>query len=376
MSSKREPTIDREVRAVLRDEKRNEAKASATWDEIEAEARPILTARGDGMLDAAPGRGRSRHHGRKRLVLAGSGVLAAVALGVALLPLSQDEGSGPVGLDEASAAEVLGQAAESTDRLGSLVPGPGQVLYSRRVERTGSPADGGDWLRVATQEWIYPSGAAVAQVDTAGSPDKAVRPDVASPSTATRQYFTKDGRTQYGTGPGETWRVAMRAADLRDIPVDPAGALAAVRRAAGAMDYVGSKADRDQYGTDLLATATIVSLLAQAPLEADQRAALFEVLATAPDWFRSGDGVALSMGSLGPRRTHEGREGIGIRVKLQLPAGEPGAGSPGIWTLDVISDLDRGQILETVETEPGSKPTVTSYDPAKVIPRGQMPISG
>lgn len=125
------------------------------------------------------------------------------------------------------------------------------------------------------------------------------------------------------------------------------------------------------FGVDFITLISAVQLLGQAPLDGDQRAALFEVLIDAPRWFRADGAAAISIRNLGPEVTDGGRTGNRLRVAMDIEPDQTGdtGVDPGVWKLDLIVDSTAGELIGMHEYEVGEEePEVTTIRDLKVIP--------
>lgn len=138
---------------------------------------------------------------------------------------------------------------------------------------------------------------------------------------------------------------------------------------AGGGDY--RPEDEDIYGRDFIVSIGAIQLLSQAPLDSDQREALFRLLMTAPEWVTSKGSARLTFTNEGSVEARSGRTGQKLRMILSLPAeADEGADlNPGIWTLDLVIDTDAGEVLELREFEVDDQtPEVITIDKMAVIP--------
>lgn len=119
-------------------------------------------------------------------------------------------------------------------------------------------------------------------------------------------------------------------------------------------------------GSDLAAVALTQSLLIRAPLAPEQRAALFALLADAPQWTVPGTSVT-------PLRVEKaGTDGDAtvIRISSHLSADEERRLSvTGDWALELVVDARAGRIVALREYEdgPGKPPQVTTVERQAVV---------
>lgn len=306
--------LDRTAGAVLDPAPMTAAERDAAW--------------GDLMRRLDPPR-RSR-----RLLLVPAAAAVAATAAIALVPGGTD-----APLSSASAATVLLAAAEEAD-LGR--PGPGEELFVR--ERRSTPLGDGRTQVVVTRTWSAADGSGRMEVD--GRP----------------REFSADF--------AETWRATLGSRQLQALPEEPTALLetlrAALRRAAGEDPTL------KLYGYDLGVVVTIIRLSADAPVTARQRAALLELLATAPEWTAPGSSVTpLATRNLGADRTADGREATRIRLELRFTPEEARELSidPEPFALDLLLDTDAGRLVELREYEDGlsGDPIVTTIEAQRIV---------
>ena len=306
------------------------AERDAAW-------RSILT-----QLEPAP-------RSRVRLIAVPVALAGAATAAIALVPASTPNRPTPLG--SASAAQVLRAAAAASD-LGA--PGPGQVLFEqeRRVLPVG---DGQPDSSYSDRTWTEPDGT--------GRRVSVYRYPGARPTT-TRDRFP-------GGDADPEWAGALTAAQVAALPTDPDALRddlrAAIRRTSGGDDEL------KVIGPDLAVLGLDVELSETAPLSADQRGALLELLATAPQWTTPGTSITpMSVRNLGAATDADGRDGIRIRVELRFTAAEARELSidPEPFALDFVIDPDRGRILEVREFEDGldGRPQVTTIERQEIRP--------
>lgn len=188
--------------------------------------------------------------------------------------------------------------------------------------------------------------------------------------------YTDDQDTVGVVNPEEGWRGTLTAAEVRDLPEDPDALRTTLRRDVDrALERTGENIDSKQLdliGRDLLVLATTNWLLTSAPINADQRAGLFKLLADAPSWTRSGSTrTPISVTNQGSTTTADGARGIAIRVHVRLSSSEAQEISTdeGSWALDFVIDADHGTVLETREFEDGLEgdPQVTTLKAQRVV---------
>ncbi len=352
------------ARRSLNREEMSTTESEYTWSRIEGEESvraELATADASGQPE--PGGSRRRF----QLVGAASATVAlAATLAVALLPSGGggDESRFDLPrLSVATAAEVLTVTAENTERGRSLMPGPGQVLYFRNREiRPYSESDS------LVEEWTAPDGSGRRRIsdDASGSENPAEPP--------TTMRFGPGGQANGSLDIGESWRASFSINDLAELPNTAAGMLESLREAADASvereggDY--SRREHELFGRDLYVLVSATLLLSQAPLEADQRAALYELLVSAPDWHRKDGGARLTIENRGRDKTQTGAEGLLIRTTLGLSAvqADSVSVSPGEWVLELLIDPRAGDLLEIRELEDdANQPDVTRIEKLALI---------
>lgn len=351
--------LDGHVKSNLTGRSMNEVDAERSWEEInlrledERTLAPVLSIDEfeDGVRDSRPRR-------RPWLIGAFAGVAMAATLALAILPATREDPNTPLDiphLESASAATVLGEAADAARTRSSLVPGPDQLLYSR--SETISPSQ--SRKAEVIQEWIGANGdghtqSKVVFIDPMTGKivgDSSRKPDV------TQFSASNDPATDVDVG--ESWRATLTFREVRSLPTEPLPLLANLRatadRAAGRTgDYDAES--HQVFGRDLFVIVIAARLLANAPLDGDQRAALFELLTTAPEWSRSDGKARLEIENLGQTETRDEADGLSLRTTLDLSTADASAtsGSAGRWSLDTVLDPTTGDVLEFREREPGA----------------------
>src|SRR5690606_11467025 len=119
----------------------------------------------------------------------------------------------------------------------------------------------------------------------------------------------------------ESWRATFTLARLEAMPTAPSAALGYVRRHVAASTGLAERPRLDGHsilGEDFLVLATVSSMLMEAPLTGEQRAALLEVIADAPDWYRSDGSAVVEVTNQGKAKARSGAEGILIEASLRL----------------------------------------------------------
>lgn len=105
---------------------------------------------------------------------------------------------------------------------------------------------------------------------------------------------------------------------------------------------------------DLAVLMRLSSLLTSSPLDAGQRRAAFELLATAPEWAASRSGESpIRMSNRGESVSAGGTRGLVIRIELDLPAEAIDRYSTTRFAVDLLIDMDRGLVLERREYDDG-----------------------
>lgn len=356
--------IDEELRRSASRESMSLAEAEAVWDRVEK-----------GVTDSDRVRDQvaSRKSGptvSHRLGLAGA-VVAVAAIAIAVVSLGPWDQSGDsdgsfdlAGLGSASAAEVLGATADSARNHSSFVPGPGQVLYATegnyflptaaetKVYPQLATAPPGPLPRYEKEWWIGPDGKGV-EVQRI--------PDLTSMDEGSIEWATVDrvglDVSRIGVDPeeGSEWPNSLTTGDLKQLPSDPQAALEFVRdaedRAARTIGH-WQKFSQKSAGKDLNVLLRTMSLLTNAPLTGEQRAALFEVIMTAPEWYRANGRSEVTIENRGPDTTVGGLEGIAIRVQmgedpyLKRMSQRYGVNLGAARYFDLIVDPEAGRFLE------------------------------
>lgn len=362
MSKPREP-VDETLKRDVGRETLSRAETDLVWAKIE-----------HGVADAEPLREPSE--GRHRATWDGHRVgLAAAIVAVAILviavgslsPWNESEDSDSAlsltGLGSASAAEVLGFTADSARDLPSLVPGPGQAFFATegnyflpgKREMKFSPylraAPPGPFPRYEKEFWIGPDGkgAEIQKVPAMKEPGE-------EKITWVVDRFPFDVST-IGVDPeeGSEWWNGLTLSDLKELPAEPAEALKFVRDAEDrAVRKVGhwQAFMHGSAGKDMNVLLRTMSLLTLAPLTGEQRAALFEVILSAPDWYRADGRSTVAIENRGLAETVDGSAGIAIRVevgadeKLRRKYRGTGLGIGAARYFDLIVDPEAGRFLE------------------------------
>ena len=309
--------LDRTARAVLDPAPMTVAERDAAWRDLAARLEP-------------PNR-------RRWQWLAIPVAAAAASVAIALVP-----GDSEVSLSTASAATVLRAAADGAF-LGR--PGPGEELFVR--ERRTIPSGGGREDVDVTRTWVASDGSGRQELNGRARP------------------FSDDF--------AEDWRGTLSTDQMQALPEDSAVLLETLRAAVGRA-AAGDRALR-VYGRDLGVVATVVHLSTDAPVTAAQRAALLELLATAPDWTVPGTSVTpLSTRNLGPDRTADGESAVRLRFELRFTPEEARELSidPEPFALDLLIDPDAGRLMELREYEDGlaGRPIVTTIEVQRIQPEG------
>lgn len=350
-------------------------EAEALWARIEAEMSeepPVVEAeRSD-----SPRPRRLRSGG----VLGASVAVAAVLIAVVLVGpwTKSDDSDGPLnlaGLSTASAAEVLGVTADAARENQSFVPGPGEVFFATEQyfyiptkevkESFPNPVPDGPLPMYEKEFWIGPDGKGleVQRLPGMNYPGKGDEEwgDVVHMGTD----WSRIGPDPEG---GVEWFNAFTTDDLKELPTDPGAVIETIRKANDrAAEVIGhwEKFSQAGRGKNLSTLEKTFSLLSTAPLTGEQRAALFEVIVSAPDWYRSDGRADASTENLGTAETVAGREGIAIRVvtgpdprveKFNREAGIDD-GYSGDMYMDIVVDPEEGRVLELQQGKVGEPPS-------------------
>ncbi len=285
---------------------------------------------------------------RKWIAVPAVAAAMAITAAVALLPSGPSDGSAPGLLATASAAEVLRAAADGVT-LGA--PGPGEQLYVR--ERLVRPLGDGRSDVSITRSW--------SAADGSGRIERATEGPGGGEARSSRKTF---GAGAPATGdPFEDWRGAFTAAELETLATDRDALLAQLR---GKVDALGE--DLDVLGRDLGVIGITVTLLDRAPVEVQQRAALFDLLASAPEWSLPGSSVT----PLSVERLRSDREGdVRIRIESRLTESEREqiASDNRGWALDLTVDPAQGRLTELREYENGlgARPELTTVEEQRIV---------
>ncbi len=300
--------LDRTARALLEPAPMTVAERDAAWGDL---------------MQRLETPARPRRRWRLLAVPAGAAVAATVA--IALVP-----GGADAPLSTASAATVLLAAAGEAD-LGA--PGPGEELFVQ-------------------QRRTIPLGGGQTEVDL------------------TRSWTAADGSIRIRGSEDEGWRDTLTPAQVQALPTDPAELLEALR--AAVREASGNDRAMRVFGHDLGVVAVIYYLSTNAPVTAEQRAALLQLLATAPDWTAPGTSVTpLTTRNMGQDRSAQGDAVIRIRLELRFTAEEARELSvdPEPFALDLLIDTDAGRLVELREFEDGlsGAPIVTTIEEQKIV---------
>jgi len=359
--------VDDLVKSNLTGRNMNEVDAERSWEEITRRLDDEITPSPVRSIDEfEEGFQAPRPRRRPWLVGAFAGVAMAATLALAILPGSRDDSDAPLDiphLESASAATVLGEAADAARSRKSLVPGPDELLYSS--SETIAPFQ--SRKAEVIQEWIGAKGDGRTQSKTVFIDPKTgkVVGDPTRKPEVTQFSATNEPATDVNIG--ESWRATLTFREVRALPTEPLSLLEKLRatadRAAGRTGDYDAESHRI-FGRDLFVLVIAARLLANAPLDGDQRAALFEVLTTAPDWSRSDGKARLEIDNLGRTETRDKTDGISLRTTLDLSAADASAtnGTPGRWSLDTVLDPTTGDVLEFREREAGEpEPSVITF---------------
>ncbi len=344
--------VDERLRQGVKRDSLSEAETEALWQRIE-------TGLAEESRPAAVGRTR-RGWLPGRSVVVGAGLAATLLVAVvALGPWVRSEGDDGslnlASLGSASAAQVFDATAEVT-RKQSFFPGPSQVLYNRVVLVSGngqdepmepepmeSGATGASWD--GTETWVGANGHGVAKHDITLWLSDREEEKAFSQTMRINTNRPGSGLVMFA----ESWWSILTMEELKAMPADPGKALDVVRRAVSAravknMDSAEVKA----LGEDFVVLIALSNLLMQAPLTGEQRATLYEILASAPDWFRGGSDEP-KVTNEGRTETEAGDEGILITTAFELSEAE--AKESGLDDRDtrfeILLDPVVGNVLET-----------------------------
>jgi hypothetical protein len=338
-----ETDLDRITRTALSPAAPTEDERRALWEAVER------------RLDA-PRAGRIRAAGtirRPRLLAASLATAAAASIAVALFHAGQ--AGGPPGrglLDTASAAEVLRAAA---DHVILGVPGAGEQLHVRL--RRVVPLGAGQQEVRTTSEWVAADGSGRTKVSVTA-------PGRRRASVTTERHAAHAPRSGDAF---DSWRGLFTAEELQALPTARGPLLGALRAAVGDGIAATGDADLDVYGRDLGVVGAVVNLLTAAPLDAERRAALLDLLATAPTWTTPGSSATpLRVRRLGGATA----DGVRLRVDTHLTAAEQKRTSTiADWQLEITIDPRRGRITRVREYEggPDAPPEVTTIEVQRIV---------
>jgi hypothetical protein len=312
--------------------------------------------------ESPPVRRRSRP---PRLAAVGLAALAVTLALVTLLPTADEPGGPLPRASEAQASAILKETATSA---ASALPavGPGQYLFAR----TSSVIQGEGASSVDTKSWIATDGSGwiVRHERSSRGSETATTRYRAGSDTA---LHTEDG-VERRYAPTLGWRAVVGGDEVGRLPAERDALLASLREGVvrAVREYRdrvrAAKAagkDRNHYpifreiersGRDLIVVEAATDLLVEAPLSPDQRAALFSLLADAPDWYQPGSGAEpIQVRNLGPTEDALGRNGTAVRV----------------GALDLVLDPDAGRLLETRSHEhgPNGEPVRLTLETQRVV---------
>lgn len=361
-------SVESWIRRHATKDRMSDVEAELAWIEIQAR----LTNH-PGPPAPALAAGRARRRRLVPLAVAG-GLTAAVLFAFALLPVGAGPEQAPrilsTTLESASAAEILQVAADSARRGRSTIPGSGEVLYWRAITFPNTPGGGDPSIR---QELIDDKGRGQRiEIDGAGNrtvtefdadqPDPAIEPD-------------------------DSWRALFSFSQLAELPTEPDALLESLREQviaeAGERGDLGEGASEgestsegegasadDPFSVDYTTLTSAVQLLTQAPLNADQRAALFELLMDAPQWFRANDDATVSLRNMGPDPTESDRIAIQLRIEANTKPSQDGDNSadPDLSKLELQVMPTAGEIIAHYEYNSGKIPVGTLIRNLFVIP--------
>jgi hypothetical protein len=226
-------------------------------------------------------------------------------------------------------------------------------------------------VRVDSSSWAAPDGSARI-IDRARS--------ASGVETSTTRYHTgsnvaletADGVTTRRTPELGSWRAVVPGYHVVRLPTERNALLAALRagvdRAVRRLQAIAGHPARDQpggvrnhypildqvelSGRDLLVVETATQLLTWAPLNPDQRATLFSLLASIPEWYEPGTSATpITIRDRGRTKDALGRPGSGVRIAAESTREE--TARAGGWLVDLVLDQDTGRMLETRSYEHG-----------------------
>jgi hypothetical protein len=325
---------------------------------------------------------------RPRLVAVGVAALAVVLAAVALLPAAREPGGPLPAASSAEAAAVL-NATAARSRAALPAVGPGEHLLTR----TSLTVSGDRASTVDTTSWTATDGSAVV-VDR----ERSSRPCPWAPGRECTTLDTTTTRYRAGGNVGVRsengreirlrpelfeWRAVVPGDEVVRLPGDRDALLASLRaRAERAVREQEKRSDphrelggRDLRlaqvelsGLDLVVVEAVTDLLVYAPLSAGQRAAMFSLLAEAPEWYRPGSGAnPIQIRDLGPTDDALGRNGTAVRIATRPTDDE--ARRAGEWTVDLVLDPDSGRLLEIRSYEHGrdAEPIPLTVEAQRVV---------
>ncbi|MBN8870569.1 MAG: hypothetical protein J0H66_11875 [Solirubrobacterales bacterium] len=341
--------VDRIVRQRTGAVELSKAESEALWDRIV----DGIEAADDGLVHVATG---AKRRGPRRVVSVG--VLAVLAVGITVFGIhesSDRDATGLAGLASASASEVLDVTADSASNQASLVPGTGEALYYRVTtwvdeSKIGDSYNPGGVQRDAIEEWIGPNGRGF-RINGYSESSSSIDGDVIHRTPNLTPFDAEDSIDQRVTL-AESWRAIFSFRGLKAIPDDPDPALADIRGA-----VARRLADRSQgagpstkvLGSDFAVLMSLSNLLMEAPLTGDQRSTLYELIATAPGWYRNDGSAKVEVANEGQAKTDGGQEGILISTSMDLSEDEARIVADGERSaqFEILIDPQSGSVLET-----------------------------
>lgn len=329
--------FDRLARTLLTPAAPTPHERDATWEDVLRRLRP------------AP---RAAIRAPRRLIAIVAAAAVAATTAVAVLPSGDRPGTAPPLLSTASAAEVL-HAAAANATLG--VPRRGEQLFVQ--ERRVIPLGYGRTKTEILRSWAARDGSGRTEVTSSST-------DHPKPVVTSTTY--RGGGPAHGDAFAD-WRGTFTIAALRHLPTERHALLRALRAAVGRT--ARAEPDIGVLGRDLLVIGQTIYLLDRAPISAGQRAALFDLLASAPQWTVPGTSVTpLHVERVGP----EASNGIRIRLTLNLTNAERrqiGSDQPD-YAVDLTIDPEHARLTEAREYEDGlhAPPQVTTIEQQRIVP--------
>lgn len=150
----------------------------------------------------------------------------------------------------------------------------------------------------------------------------------------------------------ESWRSIFSLRGLESIPLDPEAALTKIRSSVDRRmgdSRQGEGPSTRVLGSDFTVLMSLSNLLMQAPLTGNQRSTLYELIATAPDWYRNDGSADVKVTNEGRAETNAGQEGILISTSMNLNEHEARIVADGERSaqFEILIDPRKGSVLET-----------------------------